>query len=69
METCGSMEKFEKTEFILEQIRLVLDRSDYVRTNMMARKIDAKLLESEDMQVIIIRLKIFIHLCHTLSGP
>lgn len=32
VETFGSMEKREKTDFILEQMRLNLARKDYVRT-------------------------------------
>lgn len=55
VETCGSMEKMEKTEYILEQLRLLLSRSDLVRSRMVARKIDPRLLEGEDMQALKLR--------------
>lgn len=50
VETCGAMERREKAEYILDQMRLVLLRADFVRTQIISRKINPKLLESEDFQ-------------------
>lgn len=44
------MKKKEKTHFILEQMRLCLLRKDYVRTQIMSRKINAKVFEDNDFQ-------------------
>jgi len=52
VETCGAMEKKEKALYILEQIRLVLLRKDFVRTQIISRKINPKLLEAKDFQEI-----------------
>jgi 26S proteasome regulatory subunit N5 len=46
------MERREKTEFILDQMRLNLLRNDLIRTRMVSRKINVKYFESEDVQVI-----------------
>lgn len=48
VETYGSMDKREKTEFILEQVRLTLARSDYQLAAILARKIGTKYFEDED---------------------
>lgn len=50
VETFGAMEKREKTEYILNQMRLVLLKKDFVRTQIISKKINPKLLESEDLQ-------------------
>ncbi|KAI9595544.1 prosome, macropain 26S subunit, non-ATPase, 12, isoform CRA_b [Syncephalis fuscata] len=42
VETFGSMERREKTDFILEQMRLCLARQDYVRTQIISRKINTR---------------------------
>ncbi|KAK0549255.1 proteasome regulatory particle subunit [Tilletia horrida] len=47
VETFGSMDRREKTEFILEQMRLNLERSDYTRTNVLSRKINTKFFDDE----------------------
>merc|ERR1719188_1494327 len=52
VEAFGAMERREKTEYILNQMRLVLLKKDYVRTQIISRKINPKLLESEDFQDI-----------------
>jgi 26S proteasome regulatory subunit N5 len=44
VETYGAMEKKEKTEFILEQMRLCLATQDYVRAQIISRKINPKVL-------------------------
>lgn len=50
VETFGAMEKREKTTYILNQMRLVLLKKDYVRTQIIAKKLNPKLLETDDMQ-------------------
>jgi len=47
VETFGSMEKREKTEYILNQMRLVLLKKDYVRTQIIGKKINPKLLDAD----------------------
>ncbi|KAJ9078959.1 proteasome regulatory particle subunit, variant 2 [Entomophthora muscae] len=54
VETFGSMEKREKTEFILEQMRLCLLNKDYIRTLIISRKINPsffKIPENEDLKL------------------
>jgi 26S proteasome regulatory subunit N5 len=48
VETFGSMEKREKTEFLLEQMRLCLANGDYVRTLIISRKIGLNFFKSEE---------------------
>uniref|UniRef100_A0A7S1K300 PCI domain-containing protein n=2 Tax=Vitrella brassicaformis TaxID=1169539 RepID=A0A7S1K300_9ALVE len=52
VETFGAMDRREKAEYILEQMRLVLARREYVRCQIIAKKINPKLLEAEDFQDI-----------------
>ncbi|KAG0492779.1 hypothetical protein HPP92_006177 [Vanilla planifolia] len=42
VETFGAMAKTEKIAFILEQVRLCLDREDYVRAQILSRKISPR---------------------------
>uniref|UniRef100_A0A8C8F0A6 26S proteasome non-ATPase regulatory subunit 12 n=1 Tax=Oncorhynchus tshawytscha TaxID=74940 RepID=A0A8C8F0A6_ONCTS len=42
VETYGSMEKKEKVEFILEQMRLCIAVKDYIRTQIISKKINTK---------------------------
>lgn len=50
VEAFGAMEAREKTEYILNQMRLVLLKKDYVRTQIICKKINPKLLEKEEFQ-------------------
>ncbi|KAB0793513.1 hypothetical protein PPYR_13133 [Photinus pyralis] len=50
VETYGSMEKREKVELILEQMRLCLAKQDYIRTQIIAKKINTKFFEDEGTQ-------------------
>lgn len=50
VESYGAMERREKTEYILNQMRLVLLKKDYVRTQIISKKLNPKLLEAEDFQ-------------------
>ncbi|ORX46523.1 PCI-domain-containing protein [Hesseltinella vesiculosa] len=54
VETFGSMEKREKTDFILEQMRLCLAKHDYIRTQIISKKINTKFFqekENEDLKL------------------
>ncbi|OQR69386.1 26S proteasome non-ATPase regulatory subunit 12-like [Tropilaelaps mercedesae] len=50
VETFGSMERREKVELILEQMRLCLAREDYVRTMIIAKKISIKFFKDPEQQ-------------------
>ncbi|KAL0349633.1 UNVERIFIED_CONTAM: 26S proteasome non-ATPase regulatory subunitA [Sesamum radiatum] len=47
VETFGAMAKTEKISFILEQVRLCLDRQDYVRAQILSRKISPRVFEAD----------------------
>jgi len=49
VETLGGMDRREKTEFILEQVRLCLDTKDYVRALIMAKKIQTKVFKDPEL--------------------
>ena len=55
VETYGAMDKREKSEFILEQIRLCLDSQDNIRALILSDKISKKLMAHEDFQDIKLR--------------
>jgi len=57
VETYGSMEKKEKVELILEQMRLCLAKKDYIRTQIISKKISTKFFEDEKTQDL--KLKYF----------
>jgi len=38
VETFGTMKKYEKTEYILEQMRLCLKKKDFVRAQIISKK-------------------------------
>ena len=48
VETIGTMEQKEKLDFLLEQIRLCLAKRDYVRTEIIAKKIDTKVWKDKE---------------------
>ncbi|CAB4007558.1 26S proteasome non-ATPase regulatory subunit 12 [Paramuricea clavata] len=48
VETYGSMEKNEKVDFILEQIRLCLAKKDYIRAQIISKKISIKFFENNN---------------------
>lgn len=50
VETFGSMDKKEKVELILEQMRFCLAKKDYVRTQIISKKIHTKYFEDESVQ-------------------
>ncbi|XP_071548473.1 26S proteasome non-ATPase regulatory subunit 12 [Panulirus ornatus] len=49
VETFGSMERKEKVEMILEQMRLCLLKKDFVRTQIISKKISTKFFDSEEV--------------------
>lgn len=50
IETYGTMEKREKVEFILEQMRLCLAKHDLVRTQIISKKISTKFFSDPAQQ-------------------
>lgn len=55
VETVGSMEMREKTEFLLYQIKLCSDVKDWVRTEIIAKKIKAEKLDTDEFQDLKVR--------------
>ena len=55
VETLGGMDKREKTEFILEQIRLCLAVGDHIRAYIVARKIQVKVFKDPEIEDLKIR--------------
>jgi 26S proteasome regulatory subunit N5 len=55
VETLGGMDKREKTEFILEQIRLCLAVGDHVRAYIVAKKIQPKVFKDVEIDDLKIR--------------
>ncbi|KAJ3126450.1 26S proteasome non-ATPase regulatory subunit 12 [Nowakowskiella sp. JEL0407] len=55
VETFGSMERREKTDFILEQMRLCLAKKDYTRVQLISKKISTKYFESDENQDLKLR--------------
>ncbi|EGD76687.1 26S proteasome non-ATPase regulatory subunit 12 [Salpingoeca rosetta] len=47
VETYGTMERREKVEFILEQMRLCLAKHDYIRAQIISKKISTKFFKDE----------------------
>lgn len=50
VETVGAMEIREKADFLLEQIRLCVATKDYVRAEIISRKVKPSVLDAEDLQ-------------------
>ncbi len=49
------MEKREKVDFLLEQMRLCLDNRDFIRAQIMSNKINRKVLTDPDCQDLKLR--------------
>eukprot|EP01056_Protomagalhaensia_sp_Gyna25_P000758 Protomagalhaensia_sp_Gyna_25__757@NODE_1363_length_1906_cov_83_419389_g1095_i0_p1_GENE_NODE_1363_length_1906_cov_83_419389_g1095_i0NODE_1363_length_1906_cov_83_419389_g1095_i0_p1_ORF_typecomplete_len470_score94_97PCI/PF01399_27/2_4e02PCI/PF01399_27/4_5e15TPR_19/PF14559_6/6_1e02TPR_19/PF14559_6/0_044TPR_19/PF14559_6/32TPR_21/PF09976_9/0_011TPR_21/PF09976_9/2_5e02YfiO/PF13525_6/0_0011TPR_18/PF13512_6/0_0029TPR_18/PF13512_6/1_4e04TPR_15/PF13429_6/0_08TPR_MalT/PF17874_1/0_11RPN5_C/PF18098_1/1_2e04RP len=64
IETCISIEKIEKSNFILEQMRLVLARNDFIRCQIVSKRINRKLLETPEFQMIKLRFYSYMILYH-----
>ena len=54
VETFGSMEKQEKVEFILEQMRLCIAKKDFIRTQIISKKINTKFFEDASTTVSVV---------------
>lgn len=50
VETIGSMEALEKAHYLLEQVRLMLQKRDYVRTEIIAKKIQTKQFNDPELK-------------------
>lgn len=59
VETYGSMEKKEKVTLILEQMRLCLAKKDYIRTQIISKKINTKFFDDEKDDVQELKLKYY----------
>ena len=66
METFGSMEKEEKVRFILEQMRLGLARKDYIRTQIISKKISIKFFAS-DTDIVQVKHRILVQVLKVLE--
>lgn len=65
VETFGGMERLEKFEFILEQVRLCLEKNDFIRGAIIAKKIMPRQLNKDGLKDIKMRyyaLMIRIHI-------
>jgi 26S proteasome regulatory subunit N5 len=65
VETYGAMDKREKYDYLLEQIRLVLAKRDFVRATILSRKVHRKVLDEpalEDLKIRFHRLLLQLHL-------
>ena len=51
VETYGSMDRREKTDFILEQMRLTAEKGDWVRVAIVSKKINHKFFDDEAQSV------------------
>ena len=49
------MEKKEKVEFLLEQMRLCFQTKDYIRTQIISKKISTKYFEDKDTEELKLR--------------
>nr|CAD7442080.1 unnamed protein product [Timema bartmani] len=66
VETYGSMNKKEKVELILEQMRLCLAKKDYVRTQIISKKVNTKFFDDEGTQEL--KLKYYRFGCKHCDG-
>ncbi|KAJ2320280.1 proteasome regulatory particle subunit, partial [Coemansia sp. RSA 2681] len=55
VETYGSMDKREKTDFILEQMRMCLAKRDYIRLAIISHKINPKYFQTEGTEDLKLR--------------
>jgi len=68
VETYGQMEKREKVDFLLEQMRLCLENKDYIRAQIISNKINRKMLQDEDMQDLKLRFYNLLIQYHSHEG-
>lgn len=69
VETYGSMEKREKVEYILEQMRLCLAKRDFIRMQIISKKISVKFFDDDKEQDLKLKFyQLMIELCHNESS-
>jgi len=54
-ETYGAMDPREKIDIILEQVRLCLDKRDFIRAQIISRKVTTKAIENSEFQDLKLR--------------
>ncbi|PAV76947.1 hypothetical protein WR25_18750 [Diploscapter pachys] len=59
VETYGSMQIQEKVQYLLEQMRLSLARSDFVRASIISKKINVKFFNSDKDEIQDMKLKYY----------
>ncbi|WKX92895.1 hypothetical protein Q1695_010711 [Nippostrongylus brasiliensis] len=59
VETYGSMEVREKVEFLLEQMRLSVARSDYIRASIISNKISTKFFNNDKDEVQDLKIRFY----------
>ncbi|VDN30139.1 unnamed protein product [Gongylonema pulchrum] len=59
VETYGSMELKEKVEFILEQMRLCVQKNDFIRASILSKKISTRFFEDKSESVQELKLKYY----------
>jgi 26S proteasome regulatory subunit N5 len=52
VETFGQMDKKEKAEFILEQMRLCIEKKDFIKAGILSKKISNKVLNDPELEVL-----------------
>jgi|TARA_B100000524_G_scaffold214802_1_gene112713 26S proteasome regulatory subunit N5 len=67
VEALGGMDRREKTDFILEQVRLCLDTKDFIRAHIMAKKIQIKIFKDVELEDLKMRYYKLIVRYHTHS--
>lgn len=53
------MKKQEKVELILEQMRLCLAKKDYIRTQIISKKINTKFFDDDKPEIQELKLKYY----------
>lgn len=59
IETYGTMERKEKVEMLLEQMRLSLARKDFTRAQIISRKISTKFFASEELEIQALKIRFY----------
>lgn len=59
VETYASMQRKEKVALILEQIRLCLAKKDYIRTQIISKKINTNFFNSDDPEILELKYKYY----------
>ena len=59
VETYGSMERKEKIEFILEQMRLCLAKKDYIRVQIISKKISTRFFDNTNEEIQKLKLRFY----------